>query len=289
MSVVDTGDGVEEDTGEEGGMDVTGGSVCADTTLGAGSMALGNNADDARLLLARDIRLELQGNKGIVPEAPVGPFDGTLQTSPKRILRRLLREIAKAKKQGKRAEVKRLRKMAAKMMKPAKMTSNRTAILPKTTKKKRKAPEKEVHTGEYKGLSWNKDDNNADKKRSRENKIEPEGTQKKKKFKRGATPLPVEDNEHGKYDSEDELGQEDQNYDEEGDEGTEWNNNEWYWDQNFSTWVFTGSKRIRRRDLTNKLERNWILGMRRNWNTAKKTAMVDKITVKRDNMTMVRR
>jgi hypothetical protein len=288
LAVDHSGDATEEDIGEEGSINDAVGCVSADTILGAGSMALGNAAEDDRLSLARDIRLELQVTKGILPEAPVGPPDGTFQTSPKRILRRVLREIAKAKKQGNRAEVKRLRKMAAKILHPAKIARTRTTILAKPTKKNRKAPDKEVHTGEDIDGSWNTHDCNVDKKRSRENKIKPDGTQKKKKFKRGATPLPHEDNDHGKEDSEDELGNEDHNYDEEGDEGTEWNNDEWYWDQKFSTWVFTGSKRIRRRDLTNKLERNWILGMRRNWNTAKKNTMVEKITVKRDNMTMVR-
>jgi hypothetical protein len=272
-----------ETTLEEGSMDDAGGSVCSETNLGAGSMAKVDAADDARLSLAREIRLALDVTKGIAPEAPVGHTDGTLQSTRKRKLRHVLREIAEAKKQGNYAEVKRLRKVAAKILQTAKIVTPRTSILAKTAKKKRKAPNKEVHMGESIGTNSNTNDYNvetrrghaesnpamhADKKRSREKQNEQDGTQKKKKLKRGPTPPPHEDNELGNEDSEDELGNEDLNYDEEGDEGTEWNNEEWYWDQKYCTWVFTGSKRIRRRDLTNKLERNWILGMRRNW-TAK--------------------
>jgi hypothetical protein len=50
----------------------------------------------------------------------------------------------------------------------------------------------------------------------------------------------------------------------------EWNPDEWYWNEEYETWVYVEPKRIRPRDLTNKMEKNWLLGMRRNWNTAKK-------------------
>jgi hypothetical protein len=87
-------------------------------------------------------------------------------------------------------------------------------------------------------------------------------------------------------DSGDDGPQDDQMY-AEGAEGNAWRTEDWYWDQKFSTWVFSGSKRVRRKDLTNKLEKNWVLGMRRNWNTAKKAKMVANISIKRDNMSMV--
>jgi hypothetical protein len=67
-------------------------------------------------------------------------------------------------------------------------------------------------------------------------------------------------------------------------------NNEWYWDHEFGNWVYTGPsyiKRIRRKDLSNKMEKNWRLGMRRNWNTPKKEKMLAKITITRDNMNLV--
>ena len=67
-----------------------------------------------------------------------------------------------------------------------------------------------------------------------------------------------------------------------------WNSEEWFWDEECWNWVYIGPKRIRRKDLTNKMERNWRLGMRRNWNTQKKEKMIDKITITRDNMSLVR-
>ena len=65
------------------------------------------------------------------------------------------------------------------------------------------------------------------------------------------------------------------------------NNDEWYWDQKYMTWVFTGSKRIRKRDLTNKAEKNWVLGMRRNANTEKQAKLVEKITITREHLSSV--
>ena len=77
---------------------------------------------------------------------------------------------------------------------------------------------------------------------------------------------------------------------EEQDAWDNWNNDEWSWDHEFGHWVFTGPswiKRVRRKDLSNKMEKNWRLGMRRNWNTPKKQKMLDKITITRDNMHLV--
>ena len=67
-----------------------------------------------------------------------------------------------------------------------------------------------------------------------------------------------------------------------------WISEEWFWDEETWNWVYIGPKRIRRKDLTNKMERNWRLGMRRNWNTQKKEKMIAKITITRDNMSLVR-
>ncbi len=54
-------------------------------------------------------------------------------------------------------------------------------------------------------------------------------------------------------------------------DGEQWNNDEWYWDEEYNTWVFTGPKRItRRKDLTNRMKKKRLLGMRRNWETDKK-------------------
>jgi hypothetical protein len=72
----------------------------------------------------------------------------------------------------------------------------------------------------------------------------------------------------------------------------------WYWDDSLGawarwsekhqTWVHGEAKRVRKKDLTNKMEKNWLMGMRRNWNTDKKDKMVAKITIKRDNLHTVR-
>jgi hypothetical protein len=77
---------------------------------------------------------------------------------------------------------------------------------------------------------------------------------------------------------------------EEQDAWDNWNEDEWCWDHELGHWVFTGPswiKRVRRKDLSNKMEKNWRLGMRRNWNTPKKQKMLDKITITRDNMHLV--
>ena len=71
------------------------------------------------------------------------------------------------------------------------------------------------------------------------------------------------------------------------DEGGDVSNDNWYWDDKFQTWVFTGSKRPRKRDLTNKVERNWILGMRRNWDTNKQAKLLEKITITREHLSTV--
>ncbi len=109
--------------------------------------------------------------------------------------------------------------------------------------------------------------------------------QKITKVKRSAA-LRTASESKSSEDSRDDGPQDDQTC-EEGAEGNAWRTENWYWDQTFSTWVFTGSKRVRKRDLTNELKKNWVLGMRRNWNTAKKAKMVANISIKRDNMSMV--
>ncbi len=79
-----------------------------------------------------------------------------------------------------------------------------------------------------------------------------------------------------------------ESYEDTAGEGAEWNPDEWYWDAKYRTWVFTGSKRIRKKDLSNKMEKNWTLGMRRNSDSVKKDKVVEKITIKRDNVSTVR-
>ncbi len=59
------------------------------------------------------------------------------------------------------------------------------------------------------------------------------------------------------------------------------------WSEKYGAWVYGEAKRVRQKDLTNKMEKNWLLGMRRNWNTEKKDKMVAKITIKRNNIDTV--
>ena len=66
-----------------------------------------------------------------------------------------------------------------------------------------------------------------------------------------------------------------------------WDNDDYYWDEEYSTWVYMPRKRIRRKDLTNKKEKNWALSMRRNWATKKKDKIMAKITIKRDKLDTV--
>ena len=84
----------------------------------------------------------------------------------------------------------------------------------------------------------------------------------------------------------------------ENNEDEDYNMNEWYWDdtigtwarwsEKFQTWVYNETKRVRKKDLTNKMEKNWSMSMRRNFDTAKKDKMIAKITIKRDAIHTVR-
>jgi hypothetical protein len=70
--------------------------------------------------------------------------------------------------------------------------------------------------------------------------------------------------------------------------GEAWDNDDYYWDDEYGTWVYMGQKRVRRRDLTNKKEKNWALGMRRNYETKKHATMMESITITRDKLETVR-
>jgi hypothetical protein len=70
--------------------------------------------------------------------------------------------------------------------------------------------------------------------------------------------------------------------------GEAWDNDDYYWDEEYGTWVYMVQKRVRRRDLTIKKEKNWTLGMRRNFETKKHAAMMDSITITRDKLETVR-
>jgi hypothetical protein len=62
----------------------------------------------------------------------------------------------------------------------------------------------------------------------------------------------------------------------------------WYWDATYNTWVYTAPKRVRKKDLSNKMLKNWRLGMRRNSNSVKKDKLLKKITITRANISTVR-
>jgi hypothetical protein len=61
----------------------------------------------------------------------------------------------------------------------------------------------------------------------------------------------------------------------------------WYWDYVYDTWVHTGPKRVRRKNLSNRMEKNWVLGMRRNWHTENKKNMIANMTITRDKLDTV--
>ena len=65
------------------------------------------------------------------------------------------------------------------------------------------------------------------------------------------------------------------------------NDDDYYWDEEYGSWVYMPQKRVRRRDLTNKKEKIWKLAMRRNWDTNKNAKMMEKITIKRDKLDTV--
>jgi hypothetical protein len=47
-------------------------------------------------------------------------------------------------------------------------------------------------------------------------------------------------------------------------------NETWSWNEEYATWVYHQAKRVRKKNLTNRLSKNWLLAMRRIWNTKKK-------------------
>jgi hypothetical protein len=69
--------------------------------------------------------------------------------------------------------------------------------------------------------------------------------------------------------------------------GETWDDEDYYWDEEYESWVYMPQKRVRRRDLTNKKEKIWKLAMRRNWETKKTAKMMEKITIKRDELDTV--
>jgi hypothetical protein len=69
---------------------------------------------------------------------------------------------------------------------------------------------------------------------------------------------------------------------------TETHNTEYYWDEEYQAYVYTGAKRTRKKDMSNKMKNNWLLGMKRTWAPTKQKTMFAKITVNRANMNMVR-
>jgi hypothetical protein len=74
----------------------------------------------------------------------------------------------------------------------------------------------------------------------------------------------------------------DENIDSEDDSGKEMQ-----WSEKYGAWVLAEAKRVRKKDLTNSMEKKWRLGISRNWNNTKKDKIIAKVTVKRNNMSTV--
>jgi hypothetical protein len=62
---------------------------------------------------------------------------------------------------------------------------------------------------------------------------------------------------------------------------------DYYYDEEYDAWMYLPRKRVRRRDLTNRKEKIWKLGAKRNWGTVKYTKTMANITIKRDKLDMV--
>jgi hypothetical protein len=71
------------------------------------------------------------------------------------------------------------------------------------------------------------------------------------------------------------------------DDETKTHNTDYYWDEQYQAYVYTGGKRPRKKDMSNKMKNNWLMGMKRNCAPAKRKKMIAKITVTRANMNMV--
>ena len=68
---------------------------------------------------------------------------------------------------------------------------------------------------------------------------------------------------------------------------TETHNTDYHWNEEYQAYVYTGPKRTRKKDMSNKFKNKWILGMKRNWVPTKQNKMLAQITVSRANMNMV--
>ena len=64
-------------------------------------------------------------------------------------------------------------------------------------------------------------------------------------------------------------------------------NETWSWNEEYATWVYHQAKRVRKKNLTNRMSKNWLLAMRRIWNTKKKDEILQKLTIKRSEMDTV--
>jgi hypothetical protein len=70
----------------------------------------------------------------------------------------------------------------------------------------------------------------------------------------------------------------------EGNNEEVWDHDDYQWDYNYNTWVYKKRRPKRKKDNTYKQQRNWLLGMLRNWNSQKKDNMVANITLRRNEL-----
>ena len=64
-------------------------------------------------------------------------------------------------------------------------------------------------------------------------------------------------------------------------------NNKYVWSEDYGCWEYKASKRVRNKSMSNKQQRSWVLGMRRNWDNPNKEEKMANITIKRDQLHMV--
>ncbi len=64
-------------------------------------------------------------------------------------------------------------------------------------------------------------------------------------------------------------------------------NKNYVWNDAYGCWEYKAPKRVRNKSMSNKQQRSWVLGMRRNWDTPHKAERMAKITIKRDQLNMV--
>ena len=65
------------------------------------------------------------------------------------------------------------------------------------------------------------------------------------------------------------------------------NNKNYVWNYALDCWEYKAPKRVRSKSMSNKQQRSWVVGKRRNWENQNKAEKMANISIKRDKLHMV--